>query len=44
MGKVSLMISKLLKLHLVQCVGMLIMFDYAWPGEVHKDADIKVHI
>ena len=42
MEKVSLMISKLLKLHLIQGVDMSIML--IMHGEVHKDADIKVHI
>ena len=32
MEKVSLMISKLLKLHLIQGVDMSIMSDYAWGG------------
>ena len=32
MEKVSFMISKLLKLHLIQGVDMSIMFDYAWGG------------
>ena len=32
MENVSLIISKFLKLHLIQGVYMSIMFDYAWGG------------